>query len=179
MKKMVCRGCESTRNVPTERNVDKWACDVCNGEMTHEALDYDLTDLNEAQADFLRSVNDTVIVRANSTIGKLHIPSDGEPLCEQLREYNEKPIDVYPPGYAEWCNVCLAKASYRTASSGRKGFDTTKRSCLKAIQRAQLRLGHWPTEREYRDLNISPSATTIRRRFDGWRNAKETAIDEF
>jgi hypothetical protein len=180
MKEMLCRGCGSTRNVPTERDVTKHACDICNGHMTHEAIDYDLTDLTDAQRDFLRSCYQTVIVRDNDTVGTFHIPSsNGGPLCASLESWKEKDLAVYPMGYSGWCSLCLSKASHKKAHSGKKGYDTTKRSCIEAIKRARVRVGHWPSYGDYRELGMTPSVETIRRRFDGgWAEAKSQAKSE-
>lgn len=49
----------------------------------------------------------------------------------------------------------------------------SKDECRDALRLATERLGHPPTLREYRSLDLSPNASTIKRRFDGWNAAKE------
>ena len=49
----------------------------------------------------------------------------------------------------------------------------SKDECRDALRLATKRLGHPPTVREYRSLDLSPNASTIKRRFGGWNAAKE------
>ena len=50
-----------------------------------------------------------------------------------------------------------------------------EKDCIEAIQEAQERIGKTPTMSEYKDLDIKPSMTTIRRLLDTWNNAKKEA----
>jgi len=52
---------------------------------------------------------------------------------------------------------------------------TLEQSCINALQRAAEEVGRSPTVDEYRDLNITPSATTIQRVCGSWNEAKEQA----
>lgn len=51
----------------------------------------------------------------------------------------------------------------------------TEKDCIEAIQKAQKRIGKTPTMSEYKDLDIKPSMTTIRRLLGTWNNAKKEA----
>jgi hypothetical protein len=48
----------------------------------------------------------------------------------------------------------------------------TREDCIEGLKQARKELGHSPTIREYNELDISPSAGTIRKTI-GWDEAKE------
>lgn len=49
----------------------------------------------------------------------------------------------------------------------------TKEDCLNALVEAKEKLGHAPSQGEYKDLDISPSYQTIAQKFGRWNLAKE------
>lgn len=51
----------------------------------------------------------------------------------------------------------------------------TKDDCIEALQKARTELGETPGIRQYRELDISPSHYTIKRKFGSWNKAKEAA----
>jgi len=51
----------------------------------------------------------------------------------------------------------------------------TKKECIASIQEAAEILGHTPSMREYRELGLYPSTSTIENKFDSWNKAKEQA----
>jgi len=51
----------------------------------------------------------------------------------------------------------------------------SKKDCLNALDEAEKKLGKSPSRREYRELDISPSAFTIGEKFGSWNAAKEKA----
>lgn len=51
----------------------------------------------------------------------------------------------------------------------------TKKDCKKALKRAEKELDNSPTLKEFNNLDISPSADTIIRKFGSWNKAKEAA----
>ena len=81
-----------------------------------------LVSAHPVERELLREQCETVIVGPSvcARFGRMHIPrlADGEcedPLCEfrgnedTLRDRAKvKPVDVYPPGYKEWCCYCVA-----------------------------------------------------------------------
>jgi len=51
----------------------------------------------------------------------------------------------------------------------------SKEDCLNALAEAKERLGHDPSQNEYKNLDISPSYQTIADKFGRWNIAKKTA----
>ncbi len=54
----------------------------------------------------------------------------------------------------------------------------TQHDCIVALNVAKDRLGRPPTQNEYDDMDLSPSSTTICRRFDRWNDAIRAADQE-
>jgi hypothetical protein len=52
---------------------------------------------------------------------------------------------------------------------------TSERECIEALREAAERLGESPTKKQYEQLDLTPSSTTIRRIMGGWNEAKEAA----
>jgi hypothetical protein len=56
----------------------------------------------------------------------------------------------------------------------------TTTECINALEQAAKELGKSPTHEEYRSLDISPSASVIKREFGSWNEAKDAAsMDKF
>jgi len=51
----------------------------------------------------------------------------------------------------------------------------TKEECVSALNKAKEKLGHEPSQHEYRQLDISPSYQTITNKFGRWNIAKRKA----
>lgn len=49
----------------------------------------------------------------------------------------------------------------------------TKQDCIESLKEAKNRLGHDPSQKEYKELDISPSYQTIATKFGRWNLAKE------
>lgn len=52
---------------------------------------------------------------------------------------------------------------------------TSEAECLDALREAAQQLGESPTKKQYEELEMTPSSTTIRRVVGGWNEAKEKA----
>jgi hypothetical protein len=59
----------------------------------------------------LRERFDSVVVSTNPKSNKkAHLPDGDEPMCDShlhRGKWIEKPVEVFPPGWQEWCERCL------------------------------------------------------------------------
>lgn len=51
----------------------------------------------------------------------------------------------------------------------------TEEDCIEALQEAKSKIGHSPSRKEYRELEISPSDSTISENLGSWNKAKNKA----
>jgi hypothetical protein len=90
------------------------------------------------------------------------------------REYNKHSLDSEPSAYTvgkkfDCWNQAKQKAELKT------GY--TKTDCLKALRRIAQKLDKSPSRNDYNNyrLDSEPSRNTVKRRFNGWNQAKRQA----
>jgi len=150
------------------------ACEDCNDITTWERVDHSINELTDAQREYFREQSPQVrVTKKSNTTKHIHLDDDGDTMCNHGIDTRLISITKYPLGYLDWCQHCLNSAKNPKEDIGGK---TKKEACKKALQIAQERLDGDVTERAYRDLDITPSYTTIKAKFGSWSNAKEASL---
>jgi len=60
-------------------------------------------------------------------------------------------------------------------SKSKFGNRYSEQDCIESLQQAAEQLGHSPKIREYKNLDMLPSSSTVKRKFGSWNEAKEAA----
>jgi len=175
-----CQRCTNVLGLPKKQTngaIRKThACETCNDMTTFERIDHDYSDMTDAQREFLRSIHQTIRVTKTSKSQKsIHIDDGDETLCNHDVETRVVDVSVYPLGFLDWCEHCLAR-SKNTQEDVAEGSETTKQACKKAIQIANQRTDGKITKKEYQSMDIYPSVWSIRKNFGTWTQAKEESL---
>lgn len=144
--------------------------------VTFERLDYDYSDMTDAQREFLRNLNPQVRVTKQSNTSKtIHLDSGNDTICEHNIDSRLVDVSKYPLGYLDWCTHCLARAK-EPKTKINAGNGTSKETVTKAIQYANQKTKKEITMSKYKELGITPSVWTIQQVFGTWSKAKEHAL---
>jgi len=150
------------------------ACEDCNDITSFERVDHNIRDLTDAQRHFLRESNPEIRVAVGSNSTKhIHVAHNGGTLCNNNAKTRQVSVDTYPLGYLDWCEHCLNRAHSPTKDMGQA---TSKEAAVKALQLADKQVEGNLTMREYNNLSITPSTTTIQSIFGTWNKAKEQSL---
>jgi len=72
---------------------------------------HDLSDVDIDPEQLRDEINIVLVTsKRHGSKNRLHIPNDGEPVCNSSTHkssYVEKPVEVYPLGYMQWCEKCV------------------------------------------------------------------------